>query len=266
MGTDIVPFQQYEIGQVDPAKLLEAVEANLGGQKLSENDLDVVKLPSGGGMFFEVPDLEDAKAEKTLTGVIVAHKAVRAFWRESIGSGGGGQPPDCYSPDNTWGFGDPGDGLRARGQGCEDCPMAQFGTATNDDGSPGRGQACKQSHLLFLVRPEDMLPLVLRLPPTSLQPTKKFLMRLSGKAVPYYAVVVEIGLDKKSNADNTDYAQATFKMVARLGEEEAGKVKAFGDSLRPLFERTAAAQAQADSPNDDAEPPPAAAPAAEPTA
>lgn len=253
MGEELVPFEKYEIGQVDPQRLIESLTANLGGQKLSEQDLDIVKMPSGGGLFWEVPDLEETKAEKVLQGVIVHHKLVRAYWKEDIDEGGGGQAPDCFSPDNVWGFGDPGDGLRSQGKGCEDCPMSQFGSAEE-----GGGQACKQSHLLFLAKPEDLLPIAVRLAPTSLQNAKKFLLRLSSKAVPYYAVVVNVGLEKATSAGGQDYAKATFSVAKRLSDEEAGKVKAFGDALRPTFERAAAAEAAADrggdAPNVEPEP------------
>lgn len=237
MAEELVPFDSYEIAKVDPNALVESIKANLGGQQLTERDLDVVKMPSGGGLFFEVPDLEDTRAEKQLEGVIVHHKLVRAFWKESLDDGGG-NPPDCHSPDSVWGFGDPGDSLRAEGKGCEECPMSQFGSAED-----GRGQACKQSHLLFLASAEDLLPLVVRLSPTSLQPAKKFLLRLSSKAVPYYSVVVRIGLEKATNQDNVDYAKATFSVAKRLTPEEAQRVKAFGDALRPVFEKAAAAEA-----------------------
>jgi hypothetical protein len=254
-SNELVPFDKYEIAQADPHAVIEAVQANLGGQKLSPNDLDVVKMPSGGGLFWEVPDLEDTKAEKALEGVIVHHNLTRAYWKDDLDDAGGGQPPDCFSPDSVWGFGDPGDGLRAEGKGCEDCPMSQFGTA--DDGD-GRGQACKQSHLLFLVTPGDMLPIVVRLAPTSLKPTKKFLLRLSSKAVPYYAVVARIGLEKKTSAGGQDYAAATFSVAKRLGADDASRVKAFGDALRPVFEQTAAQEARAAAPTAGADEPAAA--------
>lgn len=251
MSTDLVPFEQYELAKADPREVIAAVQANLGGQKITPNDLDVVKMPSGGGLFFEVPDLEETKAEKTLTGVIVHQNLTRAYWKETLDEGGGGQPPDCFSPDSVWGFGDPGDELRSKGKGCDDCPMSEFGSA--DDGE-GRGQACKQSHLLFLVTAGDVLPLVVRLAPTSLNPTKKFLIRLASKAVPYHAVVVQIGLEKATSQDGQDYAKATFSVAKRLGQEEAARVKAFGDALRPVFEQTAAQEAAAGAPAAEDEP------------
>lgn len=237
-STELVPFERYEIAGVDPQQLIQTIQANLGGQKLTERDLDVVKMPSGGGVFWEVPDLDGTTAASKLTGVVVHHNIVRAFWKESLDDSGGGTPPDCHSPDNTWGYGEPGDGLRAQSKGCDDCPMSQFGSDEK-----GRGQACKQSHLLFLVRPEELLPTVVKLSPTSLQAARKFLLRLSSKAVPYYSVLVEIGLEKDKNAEGTEYAKATFRSAGRLAPEEAQRVKTFGDALRPVFERAAAAEA-----------------------
>lgn len=239
-GTALVPFEKYELAQHDPAQVIEVVQANLGGQQMTERDLDVVKMPSGGSLFFEVPGLDGTQPEKTLQGVIVHQNIVRAFWKESIDEGGAGKPPDCHSPDAVWGFGDPGDGLRAQSppKGCDDCPMSQFGSAED-----GRGQACTQSHLLFLVRHEELLPMVVRLSPMSLAPAKKFLGRLSSKVIPYYGVVVEIGLEPAKNAEGTDYARATFRAAAVLEQGERERVKKFGDSLRPIFERTTAAMA-----------------------
>lgn len=256
MGTDLVPFEKYEIAGIQPQALIEAVEANLGGQKLSPQDLDTIKMPSGGGTFWAVPDLEGERPEKTIQGVIVMHQGVRAFWKTSIDDGGGGTPPDCHSPDLEWGYGDPGDGLRSQGRGCESCPMAQFGTA---DGGEGPGQACTQSHLLFLIQPEDMLPVVVRLSPTSLKPARQFLMRLSSKAVPYYRVVVELGLEPARSQGGQDYAKATFKVVGRLNPEEGKRVKDLGDAFAPLFQQAAAEQARAASgqPGADDEDPPA---------
>lgn len=253
-STDLVPFESYAIAGQDPRELLAAVQANLGGQKLTERDLDTIKMPSGGSMFFEVPDLEEARAEKTLTGVLVHHKLVRAYWRSGIDEGGGGTPPDCHSPggdadDVMWGFGSPGDERRADGLGCEGCPMAEFGTATKD-GKAARGQACGAYHLLFLAGAEDLLPVVVRMSPASLEPTKKFLLRLASKAVPYYSVVVEIGLKPAKSADGVDYAQATLRVAKRLGPDDAAKVKAIGDVFGPLFDRMAAAQAQAGRASD----------------
>jgi hypothetical protein len=251
MATDLVPFESYEIAGVDARQLIEAISANLGGQKLSERDLDVVKMPTGGSTFWEVPDLEGVKPEPVIRGVLVHHKLIRAFWKESLDEGQGGQPPDCHSPDSEWGYGDPGDALRAESKGCDDCPMSQFGSDEK-----GRGQACTQSHLMFLVKPEELLPVVVRLSPMSLQIARKFMSRLSSKAVPYWSVVVEIGLEQAQNATGDKYAKATFKVTERLQPEQAAKVKELGDTLRPLFDQAAAAQAS--------ERPAAEEPAAEP--
>lgn len=249
-STDLVPFGQFAIAEHDPRALLAAVQANLGGQKLTERDLDTIKMPTGGNLFFSVPGLEDDTAEKTVRGVIVHHKLVRAYWTTSIDDGGGSVPPDCHSPgvDSQgvmYGFGTPGDERRAAGNGCEGCPHAEFGTAKRK-GKPTKGQACGAYHLLFVAGPTDLLPVIVRVSPGSLENAKKFLLRLASKMVPYYGVQVEIGLEKATEQETgIDYAKATFRVLRMLEVAEREKVKAIGDVFGPLFDRMAAAQAMA---------------------
>lgn len=232
MSTDLVPFKDYAIAQVDQERLRETIQANLGGAQLTEFDLDRIKIPSGGGSAWEVPMLDGTDTAKEIVGVIAHHKTVRSYWKVSLDESGGGTPPDCSSPDNVWGYGDPGDQLRANGTTCADCPMAQFGSDER-----GRGQACKESHLLFLLPPGELLPWVVSLPPTSLGNCKKFLARLTSKAVPFYSVMVALSLEKVKGQGVPDYAVAQMKMVERLSPEDTDRVKKLGVDYRQVFER-----------------------------
>lgn len=251
-GTDIVKFEKYTLAQADTGVLNEVLDANLAGQEMGAGDLDRVKIPSGGQTVFEVPTLEGTDAAKTIQGVIVHHSLQRVYWKDSLDETGGGQPPDCQSPDNTWGYGQPGDELRAKGRGCGDCPYSNFGSA--DDGE-GRGQACKQVHLLFVVTKDELLPFVISLPPTSLKPAKSYLWKLSSRLVPFYGVVTEIGLVKDSNQDGTEYAKATFSAVHRLTDEERARIKEYADKLAPVFSATRAFDENAASGDGDPIPP-----------
>ena len=116
--------------------------------------------------------------------------------------------------------------------------VSQFGSLDEGDDDELR-QACKQNRQLFLLDPEDMMPKVVQLPPTSLKPAKQFLTRLISKAAPYWSVVVEIGLEKATSNGGQDYAKATFKVVKRLDKPTADKVKAYSDALAPVLERVA---------------------------
>ncbi len=75
---------------------------------------DKVKIPSGGGLMFEVTG-ENGEPEpvKTIEGVILYHHAVNSFYKEKYT--GGSNPPDCGSYDGKTGEGDPGGD-------CSKCP------------------------------------------------------------------------------------------------------------------------------------------------
>src|SRR5438105_3518535 len=78
----------------DPRAMLAVITENLGGDKITERDLDRIKMPSGGGLAWEVPGLGDQPdSEKTIEGVIVYHKTTRAYWPGDYE--GGNEPPQC---------------------------------------------------------------------------------------------------------------------------------------------------------------------------
>lgn len=215
----------YALAKFTPEQLREAISENFADDELTPNDLDRVRVPSGGGTAWAIPTLEgEEDMVKLIDGVIVHYRPARAYWSQSLDESGGGSPPDCTAPDGKHGVGTPGGT-------CAVCPLNQFGSA---DG--GRGKACKEMRLLFLLRPDSLLPLVMVLPPTSIKPFKKYLQRLTSAAVPYSKVQTTIGLEKTKNKDNIEYAQATFKVVEKLDDASAAHVAAYADSMKAAFE------------------------------
>ena len=118
---------------------------------------DRVKIPSGGGLAFEIAgdSEEDTETVTELTGVILYHHPVNAYWRDKFE--GGSEQPDCSSYDGKVGV------LRETGElcNCANCPKNQFG-------SDGSGKACKNTHRVYILREDNPVPLILSLPPTSL--------------------------------------------------------------------------------------------------
>lgn len=219
----------YALAKFSPEQLREAVLANFGGDDLTPNDLDRVRIPAGGGKAWAVPGLEgEEDMAKTVEGVIVMYRPARAYWSQSLDESGGGSPPDCTSPDGKMGAGTPG-GV------CGTCPMNQFGS----EAKSGRGKACKEMRLLFLLRPQSLLPLVMVLPPTSIKPFKKYLQRLTSAAIPYCKVQTAIGLEDAQNRDGIKFSAATFKMINQLDEGSAAHVAAYAESMRKAFESVA---------------------------
>ena len=218
---------EYALTEFSPDELREAIQMNFEGEELRPSDLDRVRIPAGGGIAWEVPTPEgEVEPAKALTGIIVHHKTARAYWESSLEDSGGGAPPDCKSADGTTGNGTPGGN-------CAKCPMNQFGSDSRE-----RGKACKEMKLLFLLKPDSLLPIVVVLPPTSLQPFKKYLMRLTSAAVAYSRVETEIKLEKESNTDGIDYARAVFKATQRLDPASAKFVSEYAKSMRGAFEGT----------------------------
>jgi len=214
----------YLVLQKD-SNIVEIVEENLGSEGVSAYDLDRVKIPAGGATAFEVPTLEGEESVKEIEGIIIFWKTARAYWPEKFN--GENNPPQCSSVDGEVGQGTPG-GY------CSKCPLAQFGSADN-----GKGQACKQMRQLFIVRENDILPLVLTLPPTSIKPAKQYFMRLASKGIKYTHAVTRITLEKAKSGEGITYSKAAFALVKQLEPAICEKIDAFTESIRPMLETVA---------------------------
>jgi len=204
------------------SNIVEVVEENLGAEGVSAYDLDRVKIPAGGATAFEIPTLDGEESAKDIEGIIIYWKTARAYWPEKFN--GENNPPQCSSVDGEVGQGNPG-GY------CAKCPLAQFGSADN-----GKGQACKQMRQMFIVRENDILPLVITLPPTSIKPAKQYFMRLASKGIKYAHVVSRISLEKAKSTDGITYSKAVFSLVQQLEPEICEKIDAFTESIRPMLE------------------------------
>ena len=151
-------------------ELPEIGEAEFSNEELAE-DMDGftmsfprIKIPAGGVLQFELPtgDPQHPDYSPTLTGVILFNHASCAYWPEGD-EYSDDVPPLCSSVDGKQGYGEPG-GV------CEACALSQFGSASN-----GRGKACKNMRVLYLLRSGEFMPLAINLSPTSISPFREFL-------------------------------------------------------------------------------------------
>ena len=229
------------------AEIIAVVADNLGGEALTERDLPRVKVPSGGSTTWEAPTLTGMEPTKALTGVLVHFKQTRAYWAPDADSG---TPPQCRSegPDLTAvGVGDPGGP-------CITCPLAQYGTATDDKGNPAPGQACNAKEIWFMLRDGDLLPIVLALPATSLKPARGYRKGTLGPyGVRYSSVVTTITLAASKNAKGDSYAVIEPNVAGMLSPEEAERAKLYGDELRDLLDAAAVSAATDGAINGTAE-------------
>lgn len=220
--------------------LTEVLEENLAGERITPFDLDNVTVPAGGGQRWQMAD-DDVLKE--LTGVVVYQVMGRSFWNTAIDEGGGGNPPDCFSPDGVHGYGLPdparpevvSDESGADAFLCETCPNAQFGSAAK-----GRGQACKQVRVVYLLRPGEMLPTIVRVPPTSLKAMKRYLMRLGSRGLRYFEAVTSLGLEKATNQDKVDYSRIVPKLIGPVPESAREAVREYHEKISESFRITPA--------------------------
>lgn len=182
-----------------------------------------VKIPSGGMLQFEVPgdDPENPEYEKTLEGVILFNHASGAYWQEGS-EYDETTSPLCSSVDGRVGIGEPGGT-------CAVCPLNQFGSAL--DGS-GKGKACKNMRVLYLLRSGDYMPLQLALPPTSIRPFNDFYsLCFASRRRGTCGSLVQIGLKRMSNGKD-DYSVATFRKVSDFSGEELAQMKAYAEGFK----------------------------------
>ena len=101
-----------------------------------------VKIPSGGGVMFEIPgeNPEEPDTVKTFSAVILYQHSLNAYYQSEYQ--GGSNPPDCGSFDGHHGEGTPGGD-------CGTCPLNQYGSGKNgakvrisSPGSVTRRKAC----------------------------------------------------------------------------------------------------------------------------
>lgn len=239
--TALVPFDNYAIHQFEPGELAELMKANTGGE-VGQFDLDRVKIPSGGGTTWTVPDIDGEIDTKELIGVMVYWRSGRTYYVESFDTTGGGTPPDCYSDDGEFGVGLYGVGgeMEVRKSGpagaCQTCPMAEWGSEDPTD-EEKKGQACRQLRVVYLLTHDSVIPKVLVLPPTSLAAHKKFMLGLFGKKTPYWGAVVKITLKKDKSASGISYASAVFERLETLPPEKAKTMREYGQEIANVFDK-----------------------------
>ena len=225
----VINPDEFAVAKVEPGTLAEVLRENVGAHGFDEFDLDRVGMPSGGGLSFEVPTLGGVQPQQEIVGVIIGHGDRRAYWSRPYGDGES-VPPDCSSMDAFTGVGTPGGS-------CAKCPMAAFGSKIKQGGAKGRGQACNQRKLLFVIRPTDTLPLVVSCAPTSIDAVKKYMLRLASAGKPAYGVVTKITLKQEKNADGIKYSSVQCEMVSELTAEQAVKFRQVAEAMRPFIGR-----------------------------
>jgi hypothetical protein len=241
-STELVVLSQDQypaLNEADPR--VQLMLQNLGGESLAIADFNRIKVPSGvtanSTPRWTIESAAGGEVVDTIEGVIMHTSRRRAYWSNPNPSEA---PPDCSSNDMLAGVGNPGGS-------CIACPFNAFGSAAN-----GHGKACKECRITFLLRKDQVLPDIVKIPPASLKNMRKYLMQLSQIGLPFFAVTTTLGLEKGTNADNTAYAKVTAKMSGKLDEASVKAVIATVRRYEGTFAAASvdAADVQGDEPKE----------------
>ena len=198
---------------------LEIIKNNLKNQPLSLQLFDIIKSPSGGSTSFTIPTLSGETMEKSITGIILDYTTPRAYW--DTPDPVEGTPPVCFSSDSL---------VSHDGKACGTCPFNDFGSKDGETNA----KACKESVVLFLLRPDNIMPILVRIPVSSKMIFQRYMTRLIGKMIPVSGVVTKITLEKTTNKTGQPYALYNFEAVEALSTEEAENARNFGKKFMEL--------------------------------
>lgn len=206
---------------------VSVAEADFSTEEIAE-DMDGlqmsfprVKIPAGGALQFEIPsdDPDNPDYAKYLTGIVLFNHDNYAYWPEGDEYDDNAIPL-CSSMDGKLGIGEPGGA-------CAACALNRFGS-----GSEGKGKACKNMRMLYMLRSGEFMPLQITLPPTSLRPFREFMNQsfmIRRRAT--YGSVIQIGL-KKMNNGKDDYSVATFRRLYDMEGEDLAQIRTYANNFK----------------------------------
>lgn len=183
-----------------------------------------IKIPSGGGTFFEIPNIEtgDKDAVKVLSAVILYHHALNVYFAKDYD--GGGSPPACVSSDGYVGQGNPG-------VNCKKCPYNEFGSGKND------GKACQNRRRLFILREGEILPMILSIPSKSLRTFERFVTAIVAKGGWCQNFVTNFTLVEAVNKGGKNYSQVRCAKGRDLSAEEIALIKQLSGQIEAHSQR-----------------------------
>lgn len=221
---EVVVAEQFAI--MSPGMDIKSIiTENLGADGITMHDLPRIKVPSGDSTMWIIPDIEAEGGQKALvsiTGIIIFTQTIRTYWEKPF-KDGSGDPPDCSSTDGIEGKGVPGGD-------CMSCPLNEFESHRDPDSG---AKACSEKRLLFTATQDEILPIVIAAPATSLGNIRKFLVGLTSKRKAVYSVYAKLSLVTDKNKAGTEYPKI---VVQKAGDvEDLVIAKAYADAIRPYI-------------------------------
>lgn len=184
---------------------------------------DKIKVPTGGGLAFEVPgeNPDEPDLQKEFKAVVLYQHPMLSYYKEKYT--GGNEAPDCSSFDGINGL------ERETGcvQACKDCPFNKFGSGENG------GKACKTRRRLFILREGEVFPSIFSVPTTSLKEYSTYVFSLIKKGKKLNQVVTKFSL-KKSSGNGITYSKVVLAYDRDLNEAEQENINKMSEQVKAL--------------------------------
>lgn len=184
-----------------------------------DNEFERIKIPAGGGTMFEFPSSNPDESDmvKDFSAVILYHHPMYVFYSSKFN--GSNNPPDRLSIDGITGVGIPG------GK-CINCPKNKFGSGENGS------KACKNKYQIYLLRENEIFPMVLSLPTSSNREFSRYIKRLLSRGKKSDSVVTKFSLKKAVNKTGISYSQVQFSMARELENTEIELIKNYSEQVK----------------------------------
>lgn len=184
-----------------------------------DNEFERIKIPAGGGTMFEFPSSNPDESDmvKDFSAVILYHHPMYVFYSSKFN--GSNNPPDCLSIDGVAGVGVPG------GK-CMNCPKNKFGSGENGS------KACKNKHQMYLLKENEIFPMILSLPTSSNKEFSRYIKRLLSRGKKSDSVVTKFSLKKAVNKTGISYSQVQFSVARELDIKEIELIKNYSEQVK----------------------------------
>lgn len=149
--------------------------------------------------------------------IVGVSPAISKIWYEKRYTEGSDEAPDCFSVDGVW---PDAASLKKQSVTCATCPRNVWGSRTTEDGK--KAKACQDSRRVAVVPLGDPVnemyggPMLLRVPPMSLNNLASYAAMLERKGAGLEFVATKLGFDY-----DVAYPRITFEALGWLSEEQA---------------------------------------------
>jgi len=173
------------------------------------------------------PDDADEVAQSLGVVFLRANLNAKTFYAKKYSEGESDNTrPDCYTYD---GVAPSPNAQNPQATKCALCKNNQWGSKVSDSGKESK--LCQDNARIAVSAPDELDPMLLRVPPKSLKPLREMLKIIAARKVPYNAVVVKVGFDR-----NEPSPVLTFKPVGLLDDTKYAEVRDIydGETVRAV--------------------------------